>query len=90
MPGESNGVPSMNKFAHVLGSVLSTSRGVPLIPTTTLTGEYIIVPIMRTQRPRNRKGVAHGVLTSHWWGSNVSPRKGDGAGVLSSGHALET
>lgn len=64
----------------MLGSVLSTSRGVPLILTTTLTGKHITVPIMRTQRPRSLKGVAHGVITSKWWGSNESLRKGDVAG----------
>lgn len=74
----------------MLGSVLSTSGGIPLILITTLTGKYIIVPILRTQRPRSLKGVAHGVITSKWWGSNESLRKGDVAGVLSRGHALET
>ena len=81
MPGEGNGLPSVNicKCARLCAKYF---RGIPLILTTTLTGEYIIVPIMRTQRPRN--------LTSKWWGSNASPRKGDVAGVLSRGHALET
>ena len=77
-------------FANVLGSVLSTSRGVPLILTTTLTGKHIIVPILRTQRPGSLKGAAHGAITSKWWPSNESLRKGEGAGVLSRGRALET